>query len=310
MEYEIALRTSVPIILLIFLGYLSRKTDLLKAGDERVLSAYVYYFALPSLFLVDLAETTFTLEHVKFVLAGVAPIFIVLTVYLSLYLILKFSRETFYLLVLTTIFGSTAFYGIPFLMFAFPGVAEHLATLAASSMSTVGVSISIGLLELYRLEAQSLRRGLRTLATRLSKNPLIISVLIGFLLSLLNVNIPSVLSTVLHMLGDTTATLAIFLLGTLLYGKKCVRLNESIGLSLLRILFLPTISLFISLLIGLPSLEKTVLIVMHSVPLAVSMIILSNRYNFHREIISSVVLISSLSAVVYLNIWLFVSAYV
>ncbi|MEM2821906.1 MAG: AEC family transporter, partial [Thermoproteota archaeon] len=99
MEYEIALRTSVPIILLIFLGYLSRKTGLLKAGDERVLSMYVYYFALPSLFLVDLAETTLTLEHVKFVLAGAAPIFIVLTVYVSLYLILKFSRETFYLLV-------------------------------------------------------------------------------------------------------------------------------------------------------------------------------------------------------------------
>ncbi|MBO3769263.1 MAG: AEC family transporter [Thermoproteota archaeon] len=309
MEYEIALRTSVPIILLIFLGYLSRKTGLLKAGDERVLSMYVYYFALPSLFLVDLAETTLTLEHVKFVLAGAAPIFIVLTVYVSLYLILKFSRETFYLLVLTTVFGSTAFYGIPFLMFAFPGFAERLATLAASSISSIGVSISIGLLELYRLETPSLRRGLRILATRLSKNPLLLSVLIGFLLSLLNVNIPSVLSTVLHMLGGTTATLAIFLLGTILYGKKCVRLKESIGLSLLRILFLPTISLLISLLVGLPSLEKTVLIVMHSVPLAVSMIILSDRYNFHKEIVSSVVLISSLSAVVYLNIWLFVSAY-
>lgn len=310
MNYEVVLRTSAPIVFLIFLGHLSRKTGLLKEGDERVLSTYVYYFALPSLFLVNLAETTFTWEHIKFMLAGVIPIFIVLTIYVLFYLLLKFSRKTFYLLVLSTVFGSTAFYGIPFLMFAFPGVVEHLATIAASSISTVGVSISIGLLELYRLETPSLRRGLRILVTRLSKNPLILSVLTGFLLSLLNVDIPSILSTVLHMLGNTTTTLAIFLLGTLLYGKKCVRLKGSIGLSLLRILFLPTISLLVSLLMGLPSLEKTVLITMHSVPLAVSMIILSDRYDFYKEIISSVVLISSLSAIIYLNIWLFVLAYI
>jgi len=29
-------------------GFLSRKIGVLKSGDERVLSAYVYYFALPA----------------------------------------------------------------------------------------------------------------------------------------------------------------------------------------------------------------------------------------------------------------------
>jgi len=50
MVYEIALRTTVPILLLIGLGYSSRKIGLLKAGDERVLNAYIYYFALHSRF--------------------------------------------------------------------------------------------------------------------------------------------------------------------------------------------------------------------------------------------------------------------
>ncbi|MCS7138614.1 MAG: AEC family transporter, partial [Crenarchaeota archaeon] len=289
MSYEIAFRTTVPILLLIFLGYLSRKTGLLKKGDERVFSTYVYYFALPSLFLVDLSEIDFTWKHVEFILAGIMPIFIISVIYVLIRLALRLSRNTLYLLMLTTVFGSTAFYGIPFLMFAFPNIIEHLATLAAASISAVGVSISILLLELYRLETPSLTKSLKILGIRLSKNPLILSVLIGFLLSLVNIDIPSPLSTMLRMLGNTTATVAIFLLGTLLYGKKCVRLKESIGLSLLRIIFLPTISLFISLWIGLPFLERTVLIVMHSVPLAVSMIILSDRYNFYREIISSVV---------------------
>ncbi len=307
MVYEVALRTTVPILLLIGLGYLSRKTGLLKAGDERVLNAYIYYFALPSLFIVDLAETTFTWEHVEFMLAGVIPIFIVMTAYTLLYLVLRFSRKTFYLLVLTTVFGSTAFYGIPFLMFAFPSFAENLATLAAASISIISVSISIGLLEFYRLEDPSLRKSLRIVGKRLSKNPLILSILIGLLISLMNIDIPYPLSTMLHMLGNTTATVAIFLLGVLFYGRSYRGLVESFGLSLLRMLVLPTISLFTSLLIGLPSLDRTILIIMHSVPLAVSMITLSDRYDFYKETISSVILLSSLGASIYLNIWLLIS---
>ncbi len=306
MVYEVALRTTLPMLLLIILGYLSRKTGILRAGDERVLNAYIYYFALPSLFIVDLAGIEFTWGEIEFVLAGVTPVIIVLAAYIVLYVVLGFSRSLLYLLVLTTIFGSTAFYGIPFLMFAFSNIVEKLATLAAASISIIGVSISIAFLEFYRLGAPGLR-GLRIVGKRLSKNPLILSILMGLSMSFLKINIPYPLSTVLHMLGSTTATVAIFMLGVLFYGRSYGRFAESLALSLLRMILLPAISLSISVLLGLSSLERTVLIVMHSVPLAVSMIILSDRYDFYKETVSSVVLLSSLSAIIYLNIWLIIS---
>ncbi|MEM3661008.1 MAG: AEC family transporter [Thermoproteota archaeon] len=307
MAYEVALRTSVPIILLLGLGYLSRKNGLLKEGDERVLNAYVYYFALPALFIADLAETRFSREHVIFIFTGVIPIILILGIYSLLYLVLKLSRKTFYLLAVTTIFSSTAFFGIPFLMFALPIVSEKPAALAAATISIVSVSISLAFLETYSLKASGLRRSMAIIFKRLSRNPLVISILVGLLISLLNINIPQPLSTVLHMLGNTTATIAIFLLGVILYGRRYNRLKEAFGLSLLRILVLPTISLFTSLLIGLPMLERTVVIIMHSVPLAVSMVILSDHYDFHKEIVSTVVLLSSLAASIYLNIWLLIS---
>ncbi|MEM2998179.1 MAG: AEC family transporter, partial [Thermoproteota archaeon] len=220
MAYEVALRTSVPIILLLGLGYLSRKNGLLKEGDERVLNAYVYYFALPALFIADLAETRFSREHVIFIFTGVIPIILILGIYSLLYLVLKLSRKTFYLLVVTTIFGSTAFFGIPFLMFALPIVSEKPAALAAATISIVSVSISLAFLETYSLKASGLRRSMAIIFKRLSRNPLVISILVGLLISLLNINIPQPLSTVLHMLGNTTATIAIFLLGVILYGRR------------------------------------------------------------------------------------------
>lgn len=139
MEFDIVLRTVIPIFLLMSLGFISRKIGILRSGDERVLSAYLYYFALPALLFVDLAEATFNEENVRFVAAGVAPIFIAIVVYLVLYYLARFSKDTLYLLILSTVFGSLAFFGIPFVVFAFPSEGEPLATLAASSISIVGV---------------------------------------------------------------------------------------------------------------------------------------------------------------------------
>jgi predicted permease len=306
MEFDVALRTVIPIFLLMGLGFLSRKIGILKAGDERILSAYVYYFALPALFFVDLAETTFNEENVRFIAAGVTPILIVVAIYLILYYTIRFSKDTLYLLILSTVFGSLAFFGIPFVMFAFPGEGEALATLAASSISVVSVSTSIIVLELYRLEESSLRKGLRIVTAKLSRNPLIMSILLGVFVSLVGVKIPDYFSIPLHMLGSTTATVAIFMLGVFLYGRQYANVADAFKLSLLRIVFLPLIAFELASFFGLPKMSIATLVVMHSVPVAVSMIVLSERYNFYKETIASLILVSSLGAAVYLNLWLLI----
>ncbi|MEM2147796.1 MAG: AEC family transporter [Candidatus Bathyarchaeia archaeon] len=304
MDFSVTLRTVIPIFLLIGLGFISKKTGILKTGDERVLSAYVYYFALPALFFINLAEVTFTEENIKFVVAGITPILIVIAVYLTLYATLRFSRDTLYLLILSTVFGSLAFFGIPFVMFAFPDEGEPLATLAASSISIISVATSIVVLELYRLENASPLKGLKTVGKKLSRNPLIISILLGFLASLLDLNIPDYISIPLHMLGGTTATVAVFMLGAFFYGRHYANLKRAFQLSLLRMLLLPLIGLAIAAYFNLPPISTATLVIMHSVPVAVSMIVLSERYNFYKETIASLILISSLSAGLYLNLWL------
>jgi len=303
----IAVRTIVPIILLMGSGFLSRKIGVLKAGDERVLNAYVYYFALPALFLVDLAEADFTYENIRFISAGVAPIVVIVTIYALLYFIFRFSKNTLYLLVLSTVFGSLTFFGIPFIMFAFPTAeGEHLATLSAASISVISVAISITALELYRLEKSTIWIELKRVAKRLVKNPLILSIFLGILLSLTRIEIPSPISISLHMLGSTTAAVAIFLLGVFLYGRKYTNMVRAFQLSLLRIVALPVLAFLITMAFNLPNLERTTMVLMHSMPIAISMIVLSERYDFYKETIASLILISSIGAGLYLNLWLLI----
>ncbi len=305
MEADIVVRTIIPIFLLIGLGFLSRKVGILRAGDERILSAYVYYFAFPALLIVDLAEISFNEENLRFVIAGITPILIVLAVYIFVYLIFRLSKETIYLLILSTVFGSLAFFGVPFIMFAFPSMeSEKLATLSVASISVVSVTISIAVLELYKLKESTAKEGLKRVAKRLMKNPLIMSILFGVLLSLSAIEIPQPVSTPLHMLGSTTSTVAIFMLGVFLYGRKYTNMAKALELSLLRIVFLPLIAVGVSMLLDVRNIARATLVIMHAVPVAISMMVLSERYDFYKETIASLILVSSLGAGIYLNLWL------
>lgn len=309
---SVILRTSVPILLLIFLGYLSRRNNLLKQGDERVLSAYIYYFALPSLFFINIYEVNFSNETLKYVFAGVLPILVALFIFLVVFL-LKIVRDKkiIYLLIVTTVFGSLAFFGIPFIIFAFgTPEAERLSALSASTISFVSVIAATSVLELYKLDGEKDSK-IKTLIKRFSKNPLIISTILGLIVNLIGLKIPIFLSTSLHMLGSTTATVAIFMLGLFLYGRNYGNLKTAFGLSLLRIVFLPSVALIIlKLFYQLPSFESTIIVLMHGMPIAVSTIVLSERYDFFKETIASLNLISSMLSVFYLNLWLFILQYI
>jgi len=299
--------TAVPILLLMGIGFLSRKFGILKLGDERVLSAYVYFFALPALFFVDLSETSFVAETLSFIFAGIIPIFVVVAIYVLLYVLFRFSKNTLYLLTLSTIFGSLAFFGIPFVTFAFPSEqTEHMATLAAATIGIVAIAVSITMLEFYRLGESPKLEALKQVAMQLARNPLIISIVAGILISVVGVEIPSPVSTFLHMLGGTTSAVAVFMLGAFLYRKKYVNLTVAFGLSLLRIVFLPAVALATLALFKLPTMNQSLLVLMHAMPVAVSLSVLSERYDFHRETVASLTLISSVGAIVYLNMWLLI----
>lgn len=305
---DIFLKTALPIFFLMGLGFLARKANLMKRGDQRTLSSYVYFFALPSLFFINLAETQFDRIIATFVGAGIVPVMTIFLLLTLLFFIFDFSKDTYFLLVIGSVFGSHAFFGIPFVMFAFPTAeGERLATLSSGTISIVSVIISISVLELYKLSSEnrpSAFKAVHHVALRLTRNPLVISIASGAFASFLRVPIPLAISKPLHMLGGTTATVAIFMLGVFFYGRQYKQLALAFGISLLRMIFVPLIALGTVVVLGLGSLESSVIVLMNAMPMAISMVVLSERYQFHQELIASVILVSSILGGFYLNGWL------
>ena len=307
---SVVLRTVVPILLLIGAGFSSRKFGLLQKGDQRVLSSYIFYFALPALLLVNMSEIPLDLQTFKFVLAVLLPHFIALALLLALFVIIKFSINTLYLLIVCSVFGSHSFFGLPFVMFAFDTKeAERLAVLSSSFIAISAVCMTITVLEMYKVKEPNFLKGIKKVLVKLSRNPLIIAIFSGVLLSALGITIPLPISRPLEMLGKTAATVAIFQLGVSLYGRKYTKIKTAFQLSLIRMLLLPLIALGIISLFQPGELEGTVMVLMHATPMAMATIVLSERYQFYEDTILSLMLISSVGAAVYMNVWLYFLGY-
>ncbi len=299
-----AIAATVPILVLVGVGYLSRALGLLRDGDERALNGYVYWLALPALFMLDLAQAPLTVEALRFMAIGVLPVLGAGGVILALRPI---PRDLRYLLAVTTVFGSLAFFGIPFAEFALgPGEPVRLASLAVAGIAPFTVAMALVLLEIHGTTGLRPSRAARRTAGRLARNPLILSILVGVALSLARVGVPAFLATPLALLGRTTAPVALVTLGVFLYGRDYRSLLPALGLSLPRLILLPGLTLVVVRLSGVSLLEGAVLVIMNGTPIAVNTIVLSDRYHFHQDKIAPLILVSSLGAMVTLNLWLFV----
>ncbi len=121
---------------------------------------------------------------------------------------------------------------------------------------------------------------------------MVLSILVGLFLSITGIGVPHPISLALHMLGRTTSIVA------------CINIADALKLGLLRVVFLPVVALLTIKILGLSGVEGMVVVLMHSMPAAISMIVLSERYDFYKETVASLILISSITAALYLNLWL------
>ena len=102
------------ILIVALLGMLSRKTRIFSSEHIKIISSFVYYFALPSLFFVSISNTNLLTIDYQVVVGSLLPIAILLLALYVLKISKNLSKDNFILLSLSISFGSYAFFGVAF----------------------------------------------------------------------------------------------------------------------------------------------------------------------------------------------------
>jgi len=284
------------VLLSLLLGYSLMSTNLLRRGEENVIFKYVMYVGMPALAFTSISKVQLDMGFLR---ASLSYALSMASLSLSIFLLsklLRWEREKTYLLILIANFGNTGFFGVPFVSLAF-GQGRPLQLSIFLWVLTFLFASFIGIPML-----ESLKRG--SSAIKALRNPLLISVVLGLAASTLDLSFPQPISLFLDSLAATASPLALISIGASIPSFNSI-MKSKISLFLLKTFISPAFSMIIGSILRLEVIELNVLVIMSAMPVAIFLGVFSNEYEFYKEEVVAQIALTSISAPLYLNLWLY-----
>jgi hypothetical protein len=261
--------------------------------DAQVLSSVVLYLFAPMLVFRSMAETNITggeMTQITLVAVGVAAILAMISLLTGR--VFGLDRRTESAVVVGTTLINAANYGIPVNAFAFGAAGEQRAVIYY--VLTVIIANTVGVFFASRGSVD-----VREALLNIFRLPLIYAAVIGLSVNLAEISIPLFLSRAVDLLADAAIPAMLVVLGfQLARAKVAGRLAIVFGTSGLRLLAGPAIALLLALLLGIDGVTRQVVILQSAMPTAVIAGVLAVQYDADAELITGVILASTLLSVI------------
>ncbi len=209
------LSLTLPIFLLIGLGFAAKRLDLVTREQIGGIATFVLYFALPSLILHALASqdlrSDFEWGYLFAYGLGSGAVFLLEIV--ALRVVLKRPLERAGLAALGSSTSNSGFMGFPIAHLALGAPALTALPLCMLVENLMTIPAGLGLGEAGVQEKAPLGRIVANSLGRLARSPLILAIATGAVLSFVGVDLPGPVSKVLQMLADASAPCALFVVG-------------------------------------------------------------------------------------------------
>lgn len=283
----------LTIAILIALGFLARKLDILSREHTKGISSFVYYFALPALFFAKIAQMNLWdfRQNLVIISASMLPIVVIISALSVLYASKAIKKDMFIMLSLSIVFGSHVFFGIAFFEATFGKSGLDFAIITSSFLGPAGVVLSIFLFEFATNTSRY-----RAMLLRVFANPLIIAICLGCVFSILQIRVQYLFNS-LQMLGRTAGPLSIFVLGMFIYNSFSLEaLKQSLFYSCFRLTVLPLVTYVVLLLLDIQNDLGQFLFLQSGVPVAISLAIHAERFNYKSAEVSGMVIGTSLGS--------------
>ncbi|MBN2260209.1 MAG: AEC family transporter [Clostridiales bacterium] len=293
----------IALFMLILFGYLIKKFKMVTDNFQKEISVFVLNVALPA-FIVTSVNLSFTEEMIAN--SGklwVISAFMFLASLLISYILVKVlkikgSNQDIYQFIL--IFPNVGYMGFPIIKAVYGDIGVFYAAIFNLNFNILLWSLGIYLLK--RNCDGCIKNENTTFGKKIkaSMNPALYALILGFGLSFLKIEMPSLLKETLIMVGNTTSPLSMMFIGFILTE---VHLKELLGsfnlylISLVRLLGLPAI--FFLILRNFISGEMLgVSVLLFGMPAAVNTAVIASRYGSNYKLASKIVFLSTLMSII------------
>lgn len=309
---QVIFNTALPFFALIFCGYGAGRFGLLSPAAVTGVNTFVFYFALPA-FIFNLTATSpladiFKASFMAAYLSVGLVVFALAAILGRLLFGVKLGESA--VLGAAAVLGNTGYMGLPLVAAAFGREAAIPLLLGLTIEATIFIPLTIAIIESdrgagERVGGQWLKVAGSVLGA-LARNPLVISIFAGVLISALALDLPTPITRFTGLLGDAAGPSALFALGATLVGRPLWSgLAETSYMSTFKLLIHPAAMWFATTQVfTVDPLWATVAILGASLPVAANVFIVARRYDTYLERASSAILLSTLVSMITVSILL------
>ena len=298
----------LPVFAVILTGWIVAYTGYLSRALSDALIHFAYNIAMPALLIVTIAqEPSHSLINWRFLVAfggGSLLCFILVFGIMSIRASRSVASRTMHGMAASM--TNTGFVALPVLQAIYGQHAVLPAAIATVFVAVVMFPLAVVLLELGQQDAHGSRTAPMVTVKHVVLNPLVISTLIGMLLSVLGLRMPGPVTAYLGIMADALTPCALFAIGL---GLSIDGLRANVGraslLSAVKLVIMPVIVYGLSVWLGLDPLYTIAAVICAAVPTAKTVYILAGEYHCEEMMVASTVSMTTLLSVITLVIWLY-----
>lgn len=284
---------TAPIFLLVFLGTLLKKIKLIDEQFANQASKLIFTIALPSLLFFSIAQTdlykVFNGPMIAIAIGGTFLVFL-LSSLLARYLV-KQPRDR-------GVFVQAAFRGnLAIVGLAFCDLAYGDLGIAKASIIISFLTLFYNVLSIYTLSASLSVKGKKwsSVFINMLKNPLIIAIGLGIVVSLLNISLPMLAIKTGSYLSTMTLPLALLCIGaTVSVGELKKSSTVSMIAVAIKLVLVPVIIVYAAYLWGFEAIDLGVLFFMVSSPTAAVSYVMVQAMGGNGKLAANMIAISTL----------------
>ena len=303
-SFFLAANSILPLFLIIFLGFVMMRLEVVRPGWVDILNKYALWIGLPSLIFVALVRLDFRFsEYGSLIMYNSA--YLICCIFLAFPVSILFNttiktRRTLFLLLG---FGNISYLGIPLLSSALGAEAVGPAILLSAVYPFWMFTLAIGLIELTGDEKIHILMILKRLVT----NPLLVSVFLGVLASTLKVTVPVSLIKTLDLFGQSVTAIVLFSLGIFLGAQQIGTRKDwwpVLLLSIVIMVILPGIFYFVAKGSGMSAVQIRSSLLDAAMPMGLTAYAMTEQYELNALLTGRLVILSTALAAITLPAWI------
>lgn len=298
------LQAITPIFLLVAVGFLLRAVHIVKSSWIKVLNGFVYYISLPALIVYSFTTINRAEPGLLYLVITCALVVVSSAgVIAGIVNVLPLTQKDKSVAYIASVVPNSVYLGVPLVNRV---LTHYHVAYNADIVVLISVLLLVGgmLAALIGIEFIFIRSNNTIfIAKKLAGNPLIIAILTGVLFSVMGWPqwLQNTVGTSFSMLAQTASPLALFVLGSFLYGKSLHHKKKLLVLIFaIKLILAPCVAWVIILLFRqhLAISSSSVVVLLSSMPTAVTAFVLSEIYDLDKTTTAAAMLLTTAATIV------------